>query len=95
MDIAATATRDFKAGELLGKPGQSGYDRDFRASLVAGAPLAGGRPIPFFMLEGHRLRVDVSAGASFTADAIERPGSSALWRLREEQDAHFHGTGVA
>jgi len=35
------------------------------------------------------VKKDVAAGALLTRDALEPPADSALWRLREEQDARF------
>jgi predicted homoserine dehydrogenase-like protein len=61
--------------------------------MVPGFSLAGRAknpaPVPFFMLEGCRLRVDVPRGTTLTLDMIERPTDSALWNLRRQQDAQF------
>jgi predicted homoserine dehydrogenase-like protein len=91
VDMVAMAARDFRAGEVLGAPGTLGWDRDLRASLVPGFALSDEGPAPFFMLEGKRLTRDVPAGTTITVDMVARPVDSALWSLREQQDAHFFG----
>ncbi|MGI5916636.1 MAG: hypothetical protein ACOX9A_09340 [Anaerolineae bacterium] len=93
VDIIATAARDFKAGEILGsRPGTLGWNRDLRASLVPGYALEDSRPLPFFMLEGNRLAVDVPAGTTITQEMVVSPGEMPLWSLRARQDAHFYRT---
>ncbi len=89
VDMAATATRAFRAGETISRVGGLSYDPDLRASLVPAAPLGPKNPVPFFMLEGLRLAVDVPAGAVITGDMVIEPPDSALWALRREQDALF------
>jgi predicted homoserine dehydrogenase-like protein len=63
--------------------------RDFRAGEVPTFPLSDGGPVPFFMLEGNQLTQDIPAGMTITLDMIEKPADSALWTLRQQQDAHF------
>jgi predicted homoserine dehydrogenase-like protein len=89
VDMVATAARDFRAGETLSDPGAQGWDRDFRASLAPAFPLTEGGPVPFFMLEGRRLKADVPKGAVFTMDRVEIPRESVLMSLRSEQDQTF------
>jgi len=89
VDIAATAARDFKAGDALGKPGNLGMYRALRASLIPAAPVADENPLPFFMLEGKRLTRDVPAGTIITRDMVVSPQDSRLWSLRKQQDEHF------
>jgi predicted homoserine dehydrogenase-like protein len=89
VDMVATAARDFKAGETLSGPGLMGYDRDFRASLVSRFPLSENGPVPFFMLEGRRLKANVAKGSIFSMDRVEIPADSTLMALRREQDRAF------
>jgi len=89
VDIIATATRDFRRGEVLSAPGESGWDRDFRAKLQPGAAVGLDSPLPFFMLESNRLAVDVPAGTLITKEMLVPPQDSVLWSLREQQDTLF------
>jgi predicted homoserine dehydrogenase-like protein len=93
VDMVATTARDMKAGETLGSPGTLGLNRDFRASLVPAFPVSAERPVPFFMLEGRKLKKGVSAGALLTMDHVEMPADSTLFSLRREQDRHFLEAG--
>jgi predicted homoserine dehydrogenase-like protein len=58
-------------------------------SLVDAGPAKGGRPLPYYMATGNRLARAARAGEYLTADMIEAPRDSMLWRLRAEQDATF------
>ena len=89
IDMVATADRDLEAGEVLGVPGGLGYSPDLRAALAPAFSLAPGGPVPYFMLQGRRLVADVPQGMPVTLDQIERPVDSALWELREQQDAQL------
>lgn len=89
VDLVPTTTRAFRAGETISRPGGLGYDRDLRAALAPAQPLAPENPVPFFMLEGIRLAVDVPAGTVITGDMVVEPPGSALWALRREQDSLF------
>ena len=96
VDMIGTADRDLRAGKVLGADGGLGYSPDLRASMVdafpvTGGPATGGSPVPYFMLEGNRLAVDVPKGTVITLDMVERPVDSALWALRAQQDACFMG----
>jgi predicted homoserine dehydrogenase-like protein len=94
VDIIATTARDFAAGETLGEPGTLGWNQDLRAALAPGAPMADDKPLPFFMLEGNKLAVDVPAGMVITKDMVVLPKDSVLWHLRQQQDEHFFGSGL-
>ena len=89
VDIIVEARRDFKAGEIIGPAGNSGWNRDFKCSLAPGFRVGPARPLPFFMLEGNRLAKDVPSGTVFNWEMVERPSSSALWSLRNQQDDIF------
>lgn len=89
VDMAATTTRPFAAGETISRLGGLSYDPDLHASLVPAGPLGPDRPVPFFMLEGARVTQAVSAGTTITGSMVEHPCDSALWSLREEQDRVF------
>jgi predicted homoserine dehydrogenase-like protein len=89
VDIIAEARRDFQKGETIGPPGNSGWNRDLKCSLVRGFRVGPGKPLPFFMLEGNRLAQDVPTGTVFGWEMLEQPAGSALWTLRAQQDQVF------
>jgi predicted homoserine dehydrogenase-like protein len=90
VDMVARAARDMRAGEVVGSsPGTLGWDHSVRAAMVPAFPLAAGNPVPFFLLSGNRLVVDVPADTVFTLGMIQEPENSALWALRRKQDAVF------
>jgi predicted homoserine dehydrogenase-like protein len=89
VDIDARAARDFKAGEFIGPPRNSGWNRDLRASLIPAVPVADDNPLPFFMLEGNSLARDLPEGTVITRDMVIPPQDSILWSLRKRQDDHF------
>lgn len=89
VDMVATTTRAFRAGEIISQPGGLGYDRDLQASLAPARPLAPENPVPYFMLEGIQLAQDVPAGTVITGAMVVEPPGSVLWALRREQDAAF------
>ena len=91
VDIVARAARDYRAGELFGTEGATGFgfDQGLRASLAPARPVGSDQPIPFFMLYGNRLAHEVPTGTVITCDMIEEPGDSILWKLRRQQDEHF------
>jgi len=91
VDMIGTADRDLRVGKVLGTDGGLGYSPDLRASMVPAFSMFAGTPVPYFMLEGRRLAVDVPMGTVITVDMIERPADSALWALRAQQDAQFMG----
>jgi predicted homoserine dehydrogenase-like protein len=62
---------------------------DLRPNLVDAGPIAAGRPLPYYMATGNRLSRAVRAGEYLTADTVEPPRDSTLWRLRAEQDEAF------
>lgn len=89
VDIVCSARRDLRKGELIGPAFDSGWNRDFQCSLVPAFPLADDHPLPFFMLEGNRLAMDVPAGTIIVRRMVQTPANSALWALRAEQDIEF------
>jgi predicted homoserine dehydrogenase-like protein len=91
VDMVAIADRDLRAGEVLGVPGGLGYSPDLRAEMAPAFSLALDAPVPYFMLEGCRLATDVPQGRTITLEMIDRPADSALWSLREHQDARLLG----
>ncbi|MGI6034172.1 MAG: NAD(P)H-dependent oxidoreductase [Limnochordia bacterium] len=91
FDMVQKAARDFKAGEILGDD----HDPDLKASLIPAQRLGGSSPLPAHMLNGNRLKCDVSAGTVFTCDMVVEPSDSVLWQLRRKQDEVFGGKSQA
>ena len=89
-DMVARAARDLPAGTLLAIGDQHTHSvAALEPHLVDAAPIGTGRPMPYYMLTGNRLARAVGAGEYITAEVVEPPKDSTLWRLRAEQDAAF------
>lgn len=82
VDLHMRARRHLSAGEILGND----HSPDLQALIRPVAAVREGAPLPLHLGNGHRLRVDVPAGALITAEMIDPPAHSALWSLRREQD---------
>ncbi len=93
-DIAATAKRDFRAGDIVSGLGESSTDGNLVASLIPATPLADDGPLPFFLLEGNRLAADWPKGTALTRRMVVPPGDSTLWTLRRQQDEVFLQAGA-
>jgi predicted homoserine dehydrogenase-like protein len=91
VDLTARARRDLPAGHRLEIVGTRHAVPDLDPGLTPAAPVAGGKPLPYYMAVGCKLTRPVRAGAIITADSVEAPAGSTLWRLRAEQDAMFLG----
>ena len=89
-DFVARAARDLPAGTVLAIGDQHTHSVPHLVpNLVDAAPVGAGRPLPYYMATGNRLARAVRAGEYVTADEVEPPRDSTLWRLRAEQDAAF------
>jgi predicted homoserine dehydrogenase-like protein len=88
VDLVGRAATKLLAGTLL-EAGERHSIPGVEPELADAAPARGANAVPFYMVQGCRLTKDVAAGALLTREALEPPADSALWRLREEQDAKF------
>jgi predicted homoserine dehydrogenase-like protein len=89
-DLVARASRPFTAGTTLEIADLHSHSiAGLEPLLIDAGPIAPDRPLPYYLLPGRRLARDVPAGAMLTADMVLPPESSALWRLRAEQDRAF------
>ena len=89
-DMVAKAARDLPAGTVLAIGDHHTHSvPHLLPHLVDAAPVAQGRPLPYYMLTGRQLMRPARAGEYITADMVEPPQNSTLWRLRSEQDATF------
>jgi predicted homoserine dehydrogenase-like protein len=82
VDVVAQAAVDLRAGDVWG----SDHDPRFQVLMQPARPLGDDSPLPFHMGNGHRLAVDVPAGAQLTGRMVEAPQGSDLWALRRQQD---------
>ena len=89
VDLTARAVRDLPAGRKLDIVGLRHAVPDLEPGLTPAMPVSGSAPLPYYMAVGRTLTRDVSAGEFITADCVEAPAGSMLWRLRAEQDAMF------
>ena len=89
-DFVARAARDLPTGTVLAIGDQHTHSvPHLEPHLLDAAPVGPGRPLPYYMATGNRLARAVEAGEYLTADAVEPPRESTLWRLRAEQDGAF------
>lgn len=89
-DMVARAARDLPAGTVLAIGDHHTHSvADLVPHLVDAAPIGVGQPLPYYMATGNRLARAVRADEYLTADMVEVPSDSTLWRLRAEQDAVF------
>jgi predicted homoserine dehydrogenase-like protein len=89
-DFVARAARDLAAGTVLAIGDQHTHSvPHLEPHLVDAAPVGTGRPLPYYMATGNRLTRAARAGEYLTADMVEPPQDSTLWRVRAEQDAAF------
>jgi predicted homoserine dehydrogenase-like protein len=88
-DLVAKAETDLPAGHVLDIVGTRHAVPGLEPLLMDAMPAEGSNPLPYYMAVGRRLARPVKAGEFITADAVEPPGQSVLWRLRAEQDAAF------
>jgi len=88
-DVVGRSVRPLAAGSLLEAAGHHHQIDGVEGLLVPARAASGGNPIPFYLMSGHRLRRDVPAGTVISAEMVEPPADSLLWRLRREMEATF------
>lgn len=86
FDVVARALVGLRAGEVVDR--DSG-DR-LQALIHPAQPVVAGAALPYYMVEGNPLAVDVAAGTLITAEMVRKPAGSVLWSLRAQQDRLFH-----
>ena len=91
VDLTARAQRDLPAGHELEIVGTRHAVPHLEPVLTPASAVRGSAPLPYYMAVGRTLARPVTAGSFITADAVEAPADSTLWRLRAEQDARFGG----
>jgi predicted homoserine dehydrogenase-like protein len=85
FDVVARATRDLFADEVVDRA----KGERMQALMHPAQPVAAGAALPYYMLEGRTLALDVPAGTILAADMVHQPADSTLWSLREQQDQVF------
>ena len=84
-DVGLKATRDLKAGEILGDDSSV----ETTAFVMSAVRVKDGGPLPAHMASGNPLAVDVKKGTAITREMVVPPSDSILWSLRTQQDEHF------
>ena len=85
VEVCAVAKQDLKAGGILDEYGM--YMTYGEAVNVD--EMSGGRYLPEGLVEGCRLKRDISKDSVITYDDVELPGNRLADRLRAEQYRHF------
>ena len=85
VDLVAKSNCELKAGTILG----DGHSSDIDAAILPASAIAGGNPLPLYLLTGNRLGRNLAADTLITAEIVAPPSDSLLWSLRRQQDAHF------
>lgn len=88
FDMHARATRPLSRGTLL-QIGERHAIPGIEALIAPAGAVRGSAAVPYYMTAGARLTADVAPGAVIARHMVEPPAGSALWRLREAQDARF------
>ena len=90
VDLHAVAERDWQAGEILAITDQHHHEiAGLTPELHAATKIAKTGALPYYMAAGNKLVVDVKQGQTITADMVEQPEESVLWRLRREMEAQL------
>lgn len=89
FDVVGVTTKPIPAGTLLAATGHHHKIDGVEGLLVPARRAVGGNPIPFYLMANNTLRRDVPAGTVITAEMVEPPKESHLWRLRQEMEGAF------
>jgi predicted homoserine dehydrogenase-like protein len=89
FDVVGRTTRALPAGTLLAASGHHHEIQGVEGLLLPARRAEGANPIPFYLMADHALRQEVPAGTLITAEMVERPKASLLWRLRQEMEGAF------
>lgn len=90
VDLVARTTRDLKAGATIEYSHQPA-DTPLEPLILPATPVRNGNPLPYHLVAGNRVKVDVPARTILTYEMIQPPSGSRLWELRREQDRTFGG----
>jgi predicted homoserine dehydrogenase-like protein len=84
-DVGLKATRNLKAGEILGDDSSM----ETTAFMMPAVRVKDGVPLPSHMASGNTLAVNITQGTVITREMVVSPSDSVLWSLRTQQDRHF------
>ncbi len=88
VDLHAVAARDWQAGEVLAITDHHHHEiAGLTPQLRDATKIGTSGALPYYMAAENRLVCDVRQGQIITADMVERPEDSTLWRLRGEMEA--------
>lgn len=89
FDVVGRTSRFLPASTLLTVAGHHHQIAGVDGLLVEARRVEGDHPVPFYMMGDHRLTRDVPAGTVITAEMVERPADSLLWKLRQQMEEVF------
>jgi predicted homoserine dehydrogenase-like protein len=91
LDLAARADADIPAGTVLAASGHHHSIANVSGTIVPGAALGPGVPIPYYLAANRRLLRAIAKGATIVCDDVELDEASVLLDLRRQQDRMFFG----
>ena len=89
FDVVGRTTKALPAGTLLAAAGHHHEIQGVEGLLLPALRAGGTNPLPFYLMANNPLERDVPAGTVITAEMVERPKVSLLWRLRREMEDAF------
>ena len=89
FDVVGRTTKALPAGTLLAAAGHHHEIQGVEGLLLPARRAEGANPLPFYLMANNPLERDVPAGTVITAEMVERPKVSLLWRLRREMEDAF------
>ncbi len=94
VDVCGRTTKDLKAGTALSAVGHHHQIDGVEGLMLPASAAIGSNPVPYYLMADRTLLRDAPAGTVITADMVEAPANSALWRLRREMDELFSLPGA-
>jgi predicted homoserine dehydrogenase-like protein len=89
FDVVGRTTRPLPKGSVLAVAGHHHEIPGVEGLLLPARRAEGANPLPFYLMADTGLTQDVPAGMTITADMVQRPKESLLWRLRREMEDAF------
>ena len=89
FDVVGRTTRSLPKGTLLTAAGHHHEIQGIEGLLLPARRAEGAHPIPFYLMADAVLAQEVPAGTIITAEMVQRPEASLLWRLRREMEDAF------
>jgi predicted homoserine dehydrogenase-like protein len=89
FDVVGRTARALPGGTLLTAAGHHHEIQGVEGLLLPARRAEGANPLPFYLMADNSLVRDVPAGTVITAEMVQRPKGSLLWRLRREMEDAF------